>query len=115
MVGSGLACGDFPAQPKKGSITVPVNYTEDNLPFDSAKDNDAPGYSAISNTTNEVEAFGNDGTHRHFVNFNAQPHTYQVNTLPTFIPANLQSNISIQVNQQNKLINSFNHILFKSF
>lgn len=101
--GSGLACGDFPAQPKTGSITIPVNYNDDNLPFDAAKDNDAPGYSAISNVTNEVASFGNDGTHRHFVNFNANPHTYQVNTQPAFIPAsNLESTISVQVNSENK-------------
>ncbi|BCU94009.1 MAG: hypothetical protein CM15mV3_2950 [Caudoviricetes sp.] len=55
--------GDFPAQPER-KYTVPVNYTEDNLPFDSAKDNITRIFCYL-NTTNEVEAFGNDGTHRH--------------------------------------------------
>jgi hypothetical protein len=50
-----------------------------------------------------VQQFGNDASHRHFVNFEAQPHTYQLNTVPTFIPAaNLSSTLKIIVNEQNK-------------
>ena len=99
----GFVCGGMPAGAKTGEISIPQNYDDPNVPFDVNKDTDQPGYSAISNVTNEVRAFGNDGTHKHFVNFEAQPHTYKVNTLPTFIPAgNLTSTININVNEQNK-------------
>jgi hypothetical protein len=73
------------------------------LPFDSFKDSDQDAYAAINNVTNQVVATGNDGSHRHFVNFSADPHTYQVNTSPSFIPSsNLVSTISINVNEENK-------------
>lgn len=99
----GIVCAGMPQGNKAGDVSIPSNYTDPNLSFDVNKDTEQPGFSAISNVTNEVAAFGNDGTHKHFVNFEAQPHTYQVNTLPTFIPAgNLTSTINITVNQQNK-------------
>ena len=99
----GLVCAGMPQGNKAGEYSIPGNYKFTNVPFDNNKDGDRPGISAISNTTTEVAAFGNDGTHRHFVNFQAQPHTYQLNTVPTFIPAaNLSSTLKIQVNEQNK-------------
>ncbi len=83
---------------------LPTNYTEENLPFDGFADStDTAYYAAINNVTNQTESTGNDGTHRHFVNFSATEHTYVVNTNPTFIPAiDLKSTISIQVNTENK-------------
>ena len=99
----GIVCAGMPQGNKAGDVSIPSNYTDPNLSFDVNKDTEQPGFSAISNVTNEVAAFGNDGTHKHFVNFEAQPHTYKVNTLPTFIPAgNLRSTININVNEQNK-------------
>ena len=79
------------------------NYDEPTVPFDSFKTNDVEGFSALSNVTNETENFGNEAIHRHFVNFSANPHTYVVNTQPSFIPASpLVSTISIRVNGENK-------------
>lgn len=86
-----------------GEFSIPGNWKFTNVPFDGNKDGDREGISAISNTTTEVQQFGNDASHRHFVNFEAQPHTYQLNTVPTFIPAaNLSSTLKIIVNEQNK-------------
>jgi hypothetical protein len=99
----GCAIGGFIAQPRTGPITLPSNYDDSNVPFDSFKDSDQNTFAAINNVTNQVEVVGNDGSHRHFVNFSAEPHTYQVNTRPTFIPsANLISTISVDVNEENK-------------
>jgi len=99
----GCAIGGYVAQPRTGPVTLSSNYSDANLPFDSFKDSDSNSFAAINNVTNQVEATGNDGSHRHFVNFTAQPHTYQVNTSPSFIPSsNLVSTISINVNEENK-------------
>lgn len=99
----GCLPGGFNAQPRTGPITLPSNYDDANVPFDSFKDSDQNTFAAINNVTNQVEVFGNDGSHRHFINFSAEPHTYQVNTRPTFIPsANLISTISVDVNEENK-------------
>ena len=100
--------GAMPARGSNGSfepsIALTPNYTDLNLPFDSFKQGDDPDtYSGISNTTVETEPFGDTANHRHFLNFTAQPQTFVVNTLPTFIPsAALLSTINIQVNQENK-------------
>lgn len=99
----GCAIGGFIADPRTGPVTLPSNYDDSNVPFDSFKDSDQNAFAAINNVTNQVEVVGNDGSHRHFVNFSAEPHTYQVNTRPTFIPsANLVSTISVDVNEENK-------------
>lgn len=88
---------------KKILETLSPNYTEPTVPFDSFKSDDTEGYSALSNVTTQTENFGNEGLHRHFVNFSANPHTYVVNTQPSFIPASsLVSTISIRVNEENK-------------
>lgn len=99
----GCATGGFLADPKTGPVNLTSNYDDDNLPFDSFKDSTQDGFAAINNVTNQVVPTGNDGTHRHFVNFEAQPHTYQVNTTPAFIPAaNIVSTIKVRVNEENK-------------
>lgn len=99
----GIVCAGMPQQAKTGEYAIPGNYKFTNVPFDANNDSDKQGISGISNTTNETEVFGNDGTHRHFVDFQAEPHTYQLETVPTFIPAsNLSSTLKIQVNEQNK-------------
>ena len=100
--------GAMPARGSSGSfepsISLTPNYTDLNLPFDSFKQSDDPDtYSGISNNTTETEPFGDEARHRHFLNFTAQPQTFVVNTLPTFIPsADLLSTINIRVNQENK-------------
>jgi hypothetical protein len=99
----GCFIGGFLTNPRYGPVSLTANYTDENLPFDSFKDSDNTAYAAINNVTNQTTSFGNDGTHRHFVNFSAEPHTYQVNTRPTFIPAaELVSTISVNVNEENK-------------
>ena len=99
----GCAIAGFLADAKRGPTTLTPNYSDENLPFDSFKDSDQDAFAAINNVTNQVVATGNDGTHRHFVNFSAEPHTYVVNTSPTFIPAaELTSTISVNVNEDNK-------------
>ena len=99
----GCAIGGYLAQPRTGPITLASNYSDENLPFDSFKDSDQDAFAAINNVTNQVVATGNDGSHRHFVNFSAEPHTYVVNTSPTFIPAaELTSTIRVNVNEENK-------------
>ena len=100
--------GAMPARGSSGSfepsISLTPNYTDLNLPFDSFKQSDDPDtYSGISNNTTETEPFGDEARHRHFLNFSAEPQTFVVNTLPTFIPsADLLSTINIRVNQENK-------------
>jgi len=86
------------------SVTLDPNYSDINLPFDSFKQSGDPDtFSGVSNNTMETEPFGDNATHRHFLNFEAQPHTFVVNTLPTFIPsADLLSTINIKVNKENK-------------
>lgn len=99
----GCTPGGFNADAVRGPTSLASNYSGANLPFDSFKDSDQDAFAAINNVTNQVVAFGNDGSHRHFLNFTAQPHTYQVNTRPTFIPSsNLVSTIGIVVNEENK-------------
>jgi len=101
---TGLAgLDDGGARARRASTSLTPNYDEPTVPFDSFKTNDVEGFSALSNVTNETENFGNEGIHRHFVNFSANPHTYVVNTQPSFIPASpLVSTISIRVNEENK-------------
>ena len=51
----------------------------------------------------DVEEFGNECIHKHFVPFNQDPHTYNVVTKPTYIPAgNITSTVNIDVNAENK-------------
>ena len=88
---------------EKGPHYLSPNYSDPTLPFDSVKLDDREGYSCLTNVTVDLEQFGNDGTHRHFLNFQAQPHTYVLNTAPSFIPAaSLVSTFSIRVNTENK-------------
>lgn len=86
-----------------GIVQLTPNYTDSNVPFDANIDSNRDTYAAVNNVINQTTAFGNDGTHRHFINFSAQPHTYVVNTRPTFIPAApLTSTIAVDVNTENK-------------
>jgi len=100
----GCWLGGYLANPKTGPITLAANYTDLNVPYDGFADSTTDNYyGAINNVVNQTEATGNDGTHRHFVNFSATEHTYVVNTNPAFIPAiDLKSTISIAVNSANK-------------
>lgn len=101
----GIQClgGGFTAEPLYGNTPVPANYFDENLPFDSFKDADNDGFCAINNTTNQTRTFGDNGEHRHFIQFSAEPQTYVVNTRPSFIPAaDLVSTIRVTVNEENK-------------
>ena len=99
----GCQFAGFNGKPIGGEMSLSPNYNFPNVPFDANIDSDRDTYAAINNTTNQTTAFGNDGSHRHFINFVAQPHTYVVNTRPTFIPsAPLVSTISVIVNTENK-------------
>jgi len=98
---AGVDPGD--ARPQRGPQQLTPNYSDPTVPWDSVKTDDREGFSAISNVTTEVENFGDEAIHRHFVNFSADEHTYVVNTTPVFIPAApLVSTIQIQVNTENK-------------
>lgn len=99
----GCSIGGLLGRNLSGQVQLQPNYTDLNVPFDANIDSDRDTYAAVNNVINQTTAFGNDGTHRHFINFNAQPHTYVVNTRPTFIPsAPLVSTISVDVNTENK-------------
>ena len=71
------------------------------LPFDSQAN--SVTYGALNNTVVDVEDFGNDCVHKHFVPFNQDAHTWNVVTKPTYIPADsITSTINIDVNTENK-------------
>jgi len=106
--GSAFACapGGLVADPQRKNTSLPANYTDQNLPFDSSPDiifGDVQTAS-LSNITQQAEPIGNDGLHRHFIEFAATPQTFVVNTRPTYIEVGgrLTSTISIRVNESNK-------------
>ena len=71
------------------------------LPFDSQAN--TVTYGALNNTVVDVEDFGNECIHKHFVPFNQDAHTWNVVTKPTYIPADsITSTINIDVNTENK-------------
>jgi len=71
------------------------------VPFDGSSDVEAFG--ALNNTVTDIEEIGRDNVHKHFVPFNQDPHTFQVVTNPTYIPAgDIQSTLQIDVNEENK-------------
>ena len=87
--------------------TVAANYTPTTVaaatqvPFDSQANSVVFG--ALNNTVVDVEEFGNECIHKHFVPFNQDPHTYNVVTKQTYIPAsNITSTVNIDVNTENK-------------
>ncbi len=86
---------------------VAPNYTPSlvsqatQVPFDGQAN--VVTYGAINNTVTDIEEFGNECIHKHFVPFNQDPHTYNVVTKPTYIPAsNITSTVNIDVNTENK-------------
>ena len=71
------------------------------VPFDGQAN--VVTYGAINNTVTDIEEFGNECIHKHFVPFNQDPHTWNVVTKPTYIPAsNITSTVNIDVNAENK-------------
>ena len=71
------------------------------VPFDSRADN--PAFAALNNTVTDVEEFGRDCIHKHFMPFLQDPHNFTVVTKPTYIPADtITSTIQIDVNEENK-------------
>ena len=86
---------------------LPANYTPalvdkaTQVPFDSRADN--PAFAALNNTVTDVEEFGRDCIHKHFMPFEQDPHNFFVVTQPTYIPADeITSTIQIDVNEENK-------------
>ena len=87
--------------------TVAANYTPTTVaaatqvPFDSQANSVVFG--ALNNTVVDVEEFGNECIHKHFVPFNQDAHTWNVVTKPTYIPADqITSTVAIDVNTENK-------------
>ena len=77
------------------------NYFDTQVPFDSQPN--AVSYGALNNVISDVEEFGNECIHKHFVPFNQDPHTFNVVTKPTYIPAGeISSVLNIDVNEENK-------------
>ena len=97
-----IICND-----KNGLKKIDANYTPalttqaTQLPFDSQPNQVT--YGALNNVVNDVEEFGNECNHRHFVPFEQDAHTYQVKTNATNIPATeITSTIKIDINEANK-------------
>ena len=92
---------------RAGLVQVDANYTpatttqSTQLPFDSQPN--SVTYGALNNVVNDVEEFGNECNHRHFVPFEQDSHTYQVKTNAVNIPATeITSTIKIDINEENK-------------
>ncbi len=87
--------------------SVSPNYTPaevdsaTQVPFDSQANSVV--YGALNNTVVDVEEFGNECIHKHFVPFNQEAHNYTLVTKPTYIPADeVESTVTIDVNTENK-------------
>lgn len=86
-----------------------TNYATDgdiNLPFTSVDDDYYQiGSGAVQNVTTLAGEYGNEGTHRHRLNFNAdEPHTFQLKTRASSARADtgLVSRITIDINTSRK-------------
>ena len=97
-----ILCND-----KDGLVQVDANYTPSTvsqatqLPFDSQPN--VPTFGAVNNVVNDVESFGNECNHRHFVPFEQDDHTYEVKTNAVNVPAtDIVSTIQIDINEENK-------------
>ena len=84
-----------------------ANYTPNTVsqatqvPFDGQAS--VVTFGALNNTITDVEEFGTDCVHKHLVPFNQEPHTFNLVTKPTYIPAGtIQSTLNIDVNEENK-------------
>ena len=91
-----------PSHQKLGANYTPALVNQaTQVPFDSQADN--PAFAALNNTVTDVEEFGRDCIHKHFMPFEQDPHNFFVVTQPTYIPADeITSTIQIDVNEQNK-------------
>ena len=106
----GSNCDEYAVAQLGGGLkqaTVAANYTPTTVaaatqvPFDSQANSVV--YGALNNTVVDVEEFGNECIHKHFVPFNQEPHTWNVVTKPTYIPADqITSTVQIDVNEENK-------------
>ena len=91
-----------PTHQKLGANYTPALVSKaTQVPFDSQAD--TPAFAALNNTVTDVEEFGRDCIHKHFMPFEQDPHNFFVVTQPTYIPADeITSTIQIDVNEQNK-------------
>ena len=106
----GSSCDGYAVAQLGGGLkqaTVAANYTPTTVaaatqvPFDSQANSIV--YGALNNTVADIEEFGNECIHKHFVPFNQEPHTWNVVTKPTYIPADqITSTVQIDVNEENK-------------
>ena len=94
--------GNGPIYSKLDANYTPQLVTQaTQAPFDGQPS--TPSYGALNNIVNDVEEFGNECIHKHFIPFNQDAHTFQVVTTPTYIPAGeIESTLSIDVNEENK-------------
>ena len=115
------SCQNF-SQIGNGPIysTLDANYTPQlvtqatQAPFDGQPS--TPSYGALNNTVSDVEEFGNECIHKHFVPFNQDAHTFQVITTPTYIPAGeIESTITIDVKEENKADSYIQPFLVQEF
>ena len=90
-----------------GLVKVDANYTPSTVsqatqvPFDSQPN--LTTFGAVNNVINDVEEFGNECNHRHFVPFEQDDHTYEVKTNAVNVPAtDIVSTIQIDINEENK-------------
>ena len=90
-----------------GLVKVDANYTPSTVsqatqvPFDSQPN--VATFGAVNNVINDVESFGNECNHRHFVPFEQDDHTYEVKTNAVNVPAtDIVSTIQIDIKEENK-------------
>ena len=90
-----------------GLVKVDANYTPSTVsqatqvPFDSQPN--VTTFGAVNNVVNDVEEFGNECNHRHFVPFEQDDHNYEVKTNAVNVPAtDIVSTIQIDINEENK-------------
>ena len=107
-------------KPPDSHMKLGANYTPalvsqaTQVPFDSRADN--PAFAALNNTVTDVEEFGRDCIHKHFMPFVQDPHNFTVVTKPTYIPADaITSTIQIDVNEQNKADGYIQPFLIQEF
>jgi hypothetical protein len=109
------SCNNF-SQIGNGPIhsRLDANYFDTQVPFDAQPSE--VSYGALNNTVTDVEEFGNECIHKHFVPFNQDPHTFNVVTKPTYIPASeIVSTLQIDVNEENKADGYIQPFLIQEF
>jgi hypothetical protein len=88
--------------PNPNLQTLGGNYSLSTVPFATGSAT-LTGFMGLSNINTQTTENGNDGTHRHRVPLNAQPHTYQVQTqAQSFSAEGLTSTITVSTSTEKK-------------